>query len=334
MRLFEYRASTIIYNIITSLDNDKPFLIPSNVCPIVVATFLKAGRAIEFIDISVETLCIDEQKILSLLERSPNKYAGILFVRTYGVADSFDSFFNKIKNINKAVLIIDDYCLAPPDFDNYPLVADVNVYSTGYSKFVDLGWGAFANLKNEMPYLRTEAEFSEYDLDILNTSFRNAINKMQGFDFSLINTNWLNTGVPHITFEEYKKTTSVLLEKSKIAKQKYNHIYSSLLNKHIQLVPKFQNWRFNIIVPQKNLLLEKIFNAGLFASSHYAPATMIFYRSTAENSDLLYENVLNLFSDNCFDFERAETMTKIVNEHCQNTVIKSQKYWRSVLKEE
>lgn len=317
MIVYEQRACTIIYNIITSIDNDKPFLIPSNLCPIVVAVFLKANRAFEFIDISNESLCIDENVVLKTIKKNPTSYAGILFVRSYGTTDSFDGFFSLVKKINNTIFILDDWCLAPPSFDNKPAYADVNLYSTGYSKYVDINGGAYANCNASFIYIQQCLTYNAEHLTALNASFRNSINKTELFNFNLIATDWLDTSVPALPFESYKNKVLQTLPESSVLKEKFNARYGSLLPKEIQFDEKFQNWRFNIKVKNKEELMNKVFKAGLFVSTHYAPATMIFYRKEAPNSDALYSSIVNLFSDRYFLFEKTEELIAIINQHVE-----------------
>ena len=40
--IFEYRSSIILYNVLMRLSKEKPFILPSNICPIGITTFLKA----------------------------------------------------------------------------------------------------------------------------------------------------------------------------------------------------------------------------------------------------------------------------------------------------
>lgn len=318
MIVYEQRASTILYNILMSLGNDKTFLVPSNVCPIVVAVLLKVKRKFELIDISNNTLCIDENRVTAMLKKDSSKYAGILFVRSYGINDSFEDFFGSIKNINDDILIIDDRCLSLPSFKDEPINADVNLYSTGYSKFVDLGWGGYANLKDVVNYTPHSLKFNPEDLSLLNTSFRNAIDKTEAFNFELIHTDWLDASIPPISFDEYEKLVLKSYSGSATLKMFFNLRYSSGLSEYIQMGDKFQNWRFNIKVPEKKILLEKIFKEGLFASSHYAPSSMIFYNNESKNADSLYTNIINLFSDKLFPLENIDKIIKIVNEHIQH----------------
>ncbi len=50
------RASAILYNLLVSQKQTKPWLLPANICPIVPITFMKADVPFEFVDISSETL--------------------------------------------------------------------------------------------------------------------------------------------------------------------------------------------------------------------------------------------------------------------------------------
>ncbi|MBU1662154.1 MAG: hypothetical protein KKD28_11865, partial [Chloroflexi bacterium] len=76
------RASAILYNLLKSQDNSRPWLLPANICPIVPITFFKAGIPIEFVDISAETLHMDLEQAEGRLER--DAYGGILYAHTYG----------------------------------------------------------------------------------------------------------------------------------------------------------------------------------------------------------------------------------------------------------
>jgi hypothetical protein len=70
-------------------------------------------------------------------------------------------------------------------------------------------------------------------------------------------------------------------------------------------------------VPDKEDLLKKIFKAGLFASSHYVPATDIFFRKTSPHADELSRSVLNLFTDRYFPTEKTGEMVHVILEHLQ-----------------
>ena len=86
-----YRGCRILYNFLISNKNviTKPFLIPVNVCESVVKTFDEVGIDYKYVDIDLETLCMDKKIILELI----NDISGILYVHTYGIETNFDDLF-------------------------------------------------------------------------------------------------------------------------------------------------------------------------------------------------------------------------------------------------
>lgn len=89
---FANRASAVLYGFLKSKSFKGPFLIPANVCPVVPLTMMKAGVDFEFVD-------IDERhkmsKSMALEKVSSGKYAGLLFVHSYGKRfDNEDSIVN------------------------------------------------------------------------------------------------------------------------------------------------------------------------------------------------------------------------------------------------
>jgi hypothetical protein len=93
-----------------------------------------------------------------------------------------------------------------------------------------------------------------------------------------------------------------------------NQIYanSSLRN---SIVCWFQTWRFNISVKNKQRILDRIFSANLFASSHYASLADIMGEDQAPCAEGLAESVINLFNDHHFTPEQAEQTCKIILEN-------------------
>jgi hypothetical protein len=83
----------------------------------------------------------------------------------------------------------------------------------------------------------------------------------------------------------------------------------------IQLPAEFQTWRFNIRVKNKQPSLEKIFSAGLFASSHYASLADIMGEQKAPCAENLAKSVINLFNDHHFTSDQAEQVCKIILEN-------------------
>lgn len=145
MIVFGPRAAAILDALLRSRRDTRPFLLPANVCPIVPETFVAAGQPFELVDIAEPWLEMDAAQCL---ERA-NEIAGVLFVRTYGSERDPSPFFRALRDANAELFLIDDKCLCRPDVDGAQVspLADVTLFSTGYAKYVDLGGGGFAHLK-------------------------------------------------------------------------------------------------------------------------------------------------------------------------------------------
>ena len=316
MILFEARASIILYNILTSLEKPKKFILPLNVCPIVPATFLKAKVEFEFIDISLETLCIDEKLLLNKVH--DKNIGGVLYVKTYGIELDTTQLFKDIKNINQNIFIIDDCCLQIPKFD-YTLkesYADLALFSTGYSKYIDIGWGGFGFLNDDFSYKKNNLTFKEKDLEAFTHATQNCIDNNCLLDYQ--DNFWLGASeLKFDNFQLYKNEILKKIEQMHQHKKNLNYIYDTNLPKEIQLGNQFSNWRFSILVKNKETLLKEIFQAGLFASSHYKEIDYMYKDDTIKNSNVqkIHEQIINLFNDFRFDEEMAYKVVAIINKN-------------------
>ena len=316
--LFENRASVVLYNFLSSNNISGKFLIPANVCPVVPLTFIKARIPFELVDISMADLCMQQNQVLSLLGKAPS-YCGVLFVRTYGSIRPLRSFFLKIKETFPDAIVIDDRCQADPEF-TIPSMdgSDLILFSTGYSKYIDINWGGFGFMSEKFKYQRNLLPFKEQDLVSLNNYLKEAIAK-KSLTHHLEDFHWMDTSFPRKNFSDYK--TMVLNKKKLTYKHKtmINSYYRKNLPKEIQLADDFQHWRFNILVKNKDELLKKIFDSNLFASSHFASLAGIISPGKAENAEKFHSEVINLFNDFYFDMNKAEMITDIILEHISNT---------------
>jgi hypothetical protein len=68
-------------------------------------------------------------------------------------------------------------------------------------------------------------------------------------------------------------------------------------------------------VKNKEVILRAIFDAGLFASSHYATLVGILGEGSAAHAEALASEVLNLFNDHHFDREKAEQVCSVIMEN-------------------
>src|SRR4051794_9043507 len=124
MILYERRASGILYNLLRSLDGDRPFLLPANVCSDVPRTFRQAGRAFRLVDLDSENLGMDQRDCLAVVAEQPAAWAGVVYVRPYGAeVEEVDGFFRALKELQRDLLIVDDRCLCLPDCDGERLAS-------------------------------------------------------------------------------------------------------------------------------------------------------------------------------------------------------------------
>jgi hypothetical protein len=312
MIVFERRASTILFNLLNVHTLKGPFLLPANICPIVPMVFHKAQRSFEFVDIAPNTLCMDHKALVERWSQPYNKPAGIVYVRTYGAIFDATDIFSVIKNLSPQAMIVDDRCLCPPSFDRIltPHV-DVALFSTGYAKYADIGFGGFGVISDDIPYTCTSSAFNAANLDDLTFQYKQALRTQQ--NFSYINSDWLDMTKPQETWISYQNQVEQELIQIRERKKAINLIYSDRLSSDIQFPSTFQSWRFNIHVQEKKSVLDAIYNEGLFASGHYDSLAGIFGRGNAPFAKKLHCHVINLFNDRYFSENQAIKLTDLLS---------------------
>ena len=305
MIVFETRASAILYNLLLSLEDPRPFLLPANVCPIVPLTFRKAGRPFCFVDIGGPDLSLDPEQCLDRLRGSREGFAGILAVRSYGAEGEMGSFFQDAKAVRPDLLLIDDKCLCRPDCAGEGLspYADVTLFSSGRAKHADLGFGGFAHVGAGVPYRRRSGRYEETTLEELERGIKQAVACRVPFEGG--GGDWLDLAEPHLGWEAYRQAVLALLPEVDGHKRRLNAIYTAALPQEIQMSAKFQSWRFNIRVPAPERCVERLFAAGLFASRHYASLGGALCEERFPRAEQLHQEIVNLFNDRSFDEERA-----------------------------
>jgi dTDP-4-amino-4,6-dideoxygalactose transaminase len=266
------RANKILYNFIKSNCIVGKVLLPANICESVIYTLQYAGMELELVDIQTDNLCIDQETVLSLAKEA----SMLLFVHTYGVENDFYDFFQKVREVNTNIVIVDDKCLCMPDLYIEDNPADLVLYSTGEKKMVNLGGGSIGYVADQWKYDEIEVAPNEY----------------------LTNEMWLLD-----TKQLYMKMDAMIAHKEKL-----NAIYRQNLPKAIQLPAQYQHWRFNILTDKKDEILKALFAEGLFASSHYK--SLSNDSIVAQN---LYEHVLNLFNDQYYTEEQVIRTCEIIN---------------------
>jgi dTDP-4-amino-4,6-dideoxygalactose transaminase len=287
-------------------------MMPANICPIIPAIFLKARQNFEFIDISPNTLMMDESKTLEKVKFDPNLYAGILYVHSYGNEFFPKSFFQELKNIHPSLTIIDDRCLCFPSFAEPDLeYVDLIIYSTGYAKPVDIGSGGYGWINEIFQYRPSLLEYSIDSLKLIDQNLKTALSQKTQFHYQV--DDWLNGSPFEITVKEYKTIVQSELKMVQPLKNQINKIYSEGLPSEIQFSSEFQKWRFNIKTTQKDEILKQLFSAGLFASSLYHSLGGIMGNGDFPHAKRLYQHIINLFNDRYYTEEKAHRTVEFIN---------------------
>jgi hypothetical protein len=277
---YQRRASAILFNLLLSRGDRRPFLIPANVCPAVPETFSAAGQRFELVDITEPWLEIDVTRCLELVRTT--SIAGVVLVRPYGSQRDPSRFFAALRKLQPDLLIIDDKCLCAPDPDGISLsaLADATLFSTGRAKYVDLGGGGFAHLRTGVPYRRGHA-----------------------------GPTWLDLRSPGLSWRDYRSRVLAALQTAAAHKRELNSIYSRGIPRRLQLPADLQEWRFNIRTPDADRLVATLFARGLFASRHY-PAL-----GELPVAARLHREIVNLFNDFSFTAAQASLAADIVRQH-------------------
>lgn len=315
MIAFEARACSVLYNLLLARGgDDRPFLLPANVCPVVPLTFRKAGRPFELVDVSGPDLAIDEARCLERIARDRGGVAGLLFVRTYGAVGDAAPFFRAVKELAPDCLVIDDRCLCRPDPDGGSRTpgADVTLWSTGYAKHVDVGFGGFAHLSPGVPYRQHAGAFSPPALEEVERRVKEAVARCAGFDGG--GGDWLELAPPEVAWPAYRSGLLAALPEIDEHKRRLNTLYRESLPPEVCLPERFQEWRFHVLVPEPDELVARLFSAGLFASRHYASLGGVLGEGRFPEAEALHGRVVNLFNDRSFDEERARLAAQVVLE--------------------
>ena len=278
-RVTAYRANRILFNFIKSNSIQGEAIVPANLCQSVVDTLQLTGLNLIFADISADSLCIDEKAVI----KKAKEVSLVLFVHTYGIEMACPKWFTVVREINPHLAIIDDRCLCTPQLTLEDSSADLVLFSTCKKKQVDLGTGGIGFLSDKWTYC-----------DVFVESSATLSNDVWYPDFDMIQQR---------------------LQESTLQKDRLNSIYRDSLPIEIQLPKEFQNWRFNIIVPNKEQILESLFSDGLFASSHY--------RSLSDQCRVavnLHKGIVNLFNDFYYSEEQAIKTCELINNMLKRRV--------------
>ena len=316
--IIENRASILIYNFLSLLKQPKKFVLPVNICPIVPLVFIRAGVEFEFVDIDPETLCLDIQLALDIILNAEGDLSrkGILFVRTYGfISDRQTRDLKFLRENYPDLIVIDDWCLCAPKYCKQTEYSDLEVYSTGYSKYVDLGFGGYGFLEQNFGYKSVNTLIDDRRLPSKSSL---EVKLLESLNFTKANNKreyeWLKKGAkPDTSFDLYMDRIQQQITPIATHKSCINTVYRRELHEVLCFGDEYNEWRFNIFVQNTNQLITKIFQSGLYASTHYD--LIIECEKRFPIASNLRAHVINLFNDQHFCIEQAHLISEIINGH-------------------
>lgn len=264
MLVFANRASNVLYDFLVSNHTDKLYLLPATVCPCIPDTFIKANCKFEFIDIDVnhamdKSICFDRL--------SKSDCGGILFVHAYGHKFDNEDFYSQLKKRYPELIIIDDRCLLSPSFIERDDNADLTIYSTGYAKYVEFGYGGWGLLGKQRDYHQAlpQSQYLQEDP------------------------------------QDYQR--KVLSEI--IISREHKEFINSIYNKELSMISKvhiwenYLDWRYMITVPieLRDGVLKSIFAHGYFAGTNYPSQAWNYNQQKCPLAEQEARGVINLFND-------------------------------------
>jgi hypothetical protein len=214
------------------------------------------------------------------------------------------------------LLLIDDRCLCEPSFESPAEGADVVLYSTGHTKYADLGFGGYAFVQEHVPYRHHPSNYSQTALKSLEREYKRCIDRRDRFVYT--DDDWLDCRDPAFSTTEYRDAVISESSRTRSRKTAINDYYRSVLPPEIVLGEEWNNWRYCIRVGNKAELLKKIFANGLFASSHYASLAGIFGAGDAPIASRLHDSVINLFNDRHISMSQVEELAALVRKHVEH----------------
>lgn len=302
------RANGILYYFLKyHKQEDKCWILPSNICPEVVLTFLKARCELRFIDLEEKELGINLKQVEAAIHNGG--IAGVLYNHTYGNEYTPDQHLTDIRNNNPELQLVDDRCLCDPQFDFESSWADLVLFSTNFRKQVDLGYGGhgFTNLKIEL------GEFPEYkkkEYDKVSHELKAKVDPEHWR--SMATRPWLDTSTMGITTEKYFEEIRKYIKKWNKHRQSLTSIYEKHIPRYMQLGSQFNNWRFQVISDRKKDVLKQLYYNSLFAGDHYRSLGSNYEEKNFPIAERIERKVINLFIDNYYDNNQAKQTLEIL----------------------
>jgi len=317
----EQRASTVLYKFLVSNCIDYHFYIPANVCSVVPLTFLASGVDFSFVDIDEATHAGSFDEFKTHIIEHKGKKPGVLFVNAYGVHHETKQFYNDLRSIRDDIIIIEDDCLCIPEIQrvNPVMNVDLEFYSTGYSKYVQMPMeGGYGLIRDGFAYNHIETPFNESGYSEQLKKIRACRKNRELFRYE--ENNWLPLESfisDKYTADDYFKEIERRIVISRSHKQVIDSIYDRMLPNELKMGEAYNAWRYNLICPShamRETIIDALSTEGLYASPHYQSGAYLFKRVHSIKTENEADRILNLFNEEKYTVEMAKRTAEIIIE--------------------
>jgi len=335
--LYTGRGSSALYAILNSITVTKrKILLPVNICEIVIPVIKMAGFIPVFYDVNPATGNSDFENIKA-------KYTGdeavLLAVHNFGAVLEIDLISDWAKE--QGIFLIEDVCNAlGATCKNLPLGnwGDAAIYSFGYTKIVDLGFGGGLTVRESGLRQKVKELISSFDpysdlhkeadhefqskLRILRKDPGNQkpeIYRPLYEDYAKFLIYRLDEQSVNLIKDALVDLDTILLSRHQKAMMYRNGISSSKIS-HIQEVPGQIFWRYNILVEpeSRDELLKLLIDNTIWASKWYPPVNQLFFEENESGgypgAEQFSKRVINLFVDERFSMEEVKRAISLINQ--------------------
>jgi dTDP-4-amino-4,6-dideoxygalactose transaminase len=335
--IFSGRGSTALYAILTSLEiKERKILLPVNICEIVIPVVKMSGFITVFYEVNPAIGNSDLENVKAAYSKEE---AVLLAVHNFGVPLEIDLISEWAKENN--IFLIEDVCNAlGAVYKNVPVGnwGDAAIYSFGYSKILDLGFGGGLTVREFGLRQKVKELISSFDL--FSDLHKDADHEFQS-KLRILRKDPCNQ-LPEIyrpLYEDYTKfliyrldeqsvnlikdafadLDNIILSRYQKAMMYKNGIRSSKIS-HIKEVPGQIFWRYNILIEpeSRDKLLKLLIDNTCWASKWYPSVNQLFFEENETGSypgaELFSKRVINLFVDERFSIVEVNRTINLINQ--------------------
>jgi len=335
--IYTGRGSSALYGLLCCIPvTNNKILLPVNICEIVIPVIQLAGFSPVFYDVNPDT---GNSGLENIKARYTGEEAVLLAVHNFGVPLEIDLISEWAKEND--IFLIEDVCNAlGATCKSVPLGnwGDAAIYSFGYSKIVELGFGGGLTVKESGLRQKVKELISSFDLysDLhkeadhefqskLRVLRKDPDNQMPEIyrplyeDYAKFLIYRLDEQSVNLIKDALADLDNILLSRYQKAMMYKNGISSAKMS-HIKEVSGQIFWRYNILVePEcRDEWLKLLIDNSIWASKWYPPVNQLFFEESESGSfsgaELFSKRVINLFVDECFSIAEVKRTISLINQ--------------------